>query len=353
MTTDQHRRITDEGVARLDLHEGRAALLEEIMSSSPADLALTVDRDRPAVQRGPVRRWVPALGAAAAVVALAAVPFWVANEESPREVEQAPYAGAPAPGNGEIAVLDAEGWTLAHASIDEDGGELSYANESLEQDPDNPYGASFDISWYSANQYAGYVADREEIGESEDIEVLGVPARMWAYDPKEDHTAIREVVGDFMLEVRGSGIDRATYLDLLDRLRGVGPGQLDAHLPEEFVTDAERNQVIAEMLESVPLPDGFDRAIQSHEVDRYQLGAEVIAAVTCAWLDRYASAEEIGDRAAMAEVVDALATSRDWPVLVEMEDRGDYPEVVRQYADTLAEGGFPEGYVGGLGCATE
>ena len=39
-----------------------------------------------------------------------------------------------------------------------------------------------------------------------------------------------------------------------------------------------------------------------------------------------------------------LGTSRDWPVLDEMNERGDYPEVVWEYADQVAAGQVPEGY---------
>ena len=43
----------------------------------------------------------------------------------------------------------------------------------------------------------------------------------------------------------------------------------------------------------------------------------------------------------------ALASSRNWPVLLEMNAEGDYPEVVWQYADALnGKGDVPAAKLG-------
>ena len=44
-----------------------------------------------------------------------------------------------------------------------------------------------------------------------------------------------------------------------------------------------------------------------------------------------------------------MGTSRQWPVLQEMDADGDYPEVVWDYADQVGAGQVPEGYREGLG----
>ena len=87
------------------------------------------------------------------------------------------------------------------------------------------------------------------------------------------------------------------------------------------------------MLAGLPFPPGFDReALRSLQTrDRYQLGARVAGAVACGWIERWLA----GDPKAAA----ALATSRDWPVLQQMNAEGDYPEVVSQFADAVASGG--------------
>ena len=45
-----------------------------------------------------------------------------------------------------------------------------------------------------------------------------------------------------------------------------------------------------------------------------------------------------------------LGTARDWPVLNDMDARGDYPEVVWEYAAAVAAGEVAEGHREGLGC---
>ena len=365
------KKITDAGVARLGVHEGRAELLEEIMATNPLETvepSTARDPRRPS----PVRRWLPAVGAAAAVAAVAAGAVWLGELDAtaPEPGTDAPLAAAP--GSGDLAVLEIDGWELDHAYVDaRHGGELGYVPEGHADDPPvttkctaTPPGSassepsctvsgeqapSLDITWSAADSHADYVRDREHItrppSEGEAVEVLGVPGLLWAYSP-DDHTVIRDVVGDYYLEIRGSMMSKAEFLDLLGQLTAVEPAALDAHLPAEFVTDGERADVIAGMLADVPVPDGFDRAIESDEVDRYHLGADVTGAVTCAWIELFAN----GDAATRQEARDALATSRDWAVLDEMDAEGDWSEVVWEYADSVAAGDVPEGYQHGIGC---
>lgn len=73
-------------------------------------------------------------------------------------------------------------------------------------------------------------------------------------------------------------------------------------------------------------------------------------AVACAWLDEFVAANEAGEEARSDEAVRVLATSREWPVLLRMDERGDYSEVVWEYADEIATGRGYGGYEGGLGC---
>ena len=84
--------------------------------------------------------------------------------------------------------------------------------------------------------------------------------------------------------------------------------------------------------------------------DRYQLGAKVAGAVACAWIERGGE-----------EAREALATAQRWPILLEMNAEGDYPEVLWQYADAVhGKGGdvpagkpgvtVEESYRDALGC---
>ena len=170
---------TDQAVSALPIHDGRVELLEEIMASPVIDRTVRTD---PAPRH--TRRWVGAIAAAAAVIAVAAIPLWITQGDEPAG-EDAPLAGI-VEGSGERAVLTAAGWTVDNVSDDEKwgrGGQLHQGDQQLA------------ITWYPAEQYDSYVTDREhinhpEVNPGEAIEVLGAPARLWAYT-SQDHTVIR------------------------------------------------------------------------------------------------------------------------------------------------------------------
>jgi DNA-directed RNA polymerase specialized sigma24 family protein len=141
--------------------------------------------------------------------------------------------------------------------------------------------------------------------------------------------------------------------------------KLDA-VPEDAVpwlfATARRHIAIAQMLVDVPVHPSVDvdELKDSPEVrDRYQLGAEVTAAVSCAWISQWVDATNEGDEAAAQEAVDAMATARNWTILQDMNEEGDWPEAVWVYADEMVENssvpaGRPltveESYRSALGC---
>jgi hypothetical protein len=58
--------------------------------------------------------------------------------------------------------------------------------------------------------------------------------------------------------------------------------------------------------------------------------------VACGWVAEWIDARGVGDQGRIDAAVTAMAGSRDWPILREMDAEGDYPEVLWQYADALA-----------------
>lgn len=226
-----NRPITDAGVAGLSLREGRAELLEEIMATP------TLETLPPSYDEQPRRRrWIVA-AAAAAVAAVLGGTAWLGNHDQGRA--SLPVTAAPAEaGSGDRAVLTAPGWRIRHHDEDRGAGEISYL-KGEEQ---------LDIHWRAAADYGGYVADRNDIGTPEDVDVLGRTSLLWAYGGRE-HTVIRPVEGRFTLEVRGSGMDRAAFVDLLGELRLVDEAALAEHLATtEKVAPAE------ELYQEPPVP---------------------------------------------------------------------------------------------------
>lgn len=339
MTTPK---LTDEAVAHLPLHDGRVELLEEIMASPVIDRV--IEPAAPSGRRTP--RWVAAVGAAAAVITVAAVPLYLTRDGGSGDSNGAPRAvGVEAP-TGERAILTTAGWTVDNVNDGEWGGEVGYTKG----------GAELVITWYLADQYDSYVTDREhinhpEVDQGQAIEVLGAPARLWAYT-SDDHTVIRAPGDRYFLEVRGGGMGKQAFVALLGDLQLVNKVGLEGSLPADFVTGDERAGAIGDILDGIgALPPGLAASdVTSSEPDRYHLGADVSGTVACGWIAEFAAAKSAGSQARMAAAADALAASHDWPILHEMNDRGDYPEVVWEYADEVAAGKVPEGYRQGLGC---
>lgn len=348
-------KLTDDAVAGLPLSHGRAELLEEIMRT-PVIEDLPVRRENPRRRS----RWVVPV-AAAALVALVAVgsAWWASDTGAPTDTG-APndtrgggsdlIASQPVAADGDQVVLDAPGWVVTSAYADDTSGEMTY--EKGDQ--------SLDIMWGAADSYQGYVEDRRHIvrpaAGGAPITVLGAAAQMWPYSA-DDHTAIREVENDQWLELRGSGMPEVAYLALLDQLRLTDLAGFEATLPESFVVEGERSTETDRVLDGIAefadplLPETVDRSsITSDQNDSYQFGAEIAGGVACVWLDELVDARQAGDQARAQTAAGVLASSHDWPVLHEMNEAGDYPEVLWGIAEDAADGQVPEWYADGLGC---
>jgi len=127
---------------------------------------------------------------------------------------------------------------------------------------------------------------------------------------------------------RGTAASLAEFKMWLADLHQVGAEDWLQALPESAVTPRGQSAAIDELLKGIPVPPGFTAPAATAETrDRYQLGAKIAGAVACAWIERWID----GDQAAAKQ----LATSRQWPILLEMNAAGDYPEVVWQYADAV------------------
>lgn len=160
------------------------------------------------------------------------------------------------------------------------------------------------------------------------------------------------------LEFRAGVPEVADFLDMLASLEQVDVNTwLDA-MPPSVIRSTDPTNELEKMLTGVPLPPGFDESeirIPGLAQDRYQFGAIVAGTVTCAWFKHWVEARREGDEAAEQDAVQAMATSRDWPVLKEMSKTGAYPMAIWAFAEAMPSGnwvGRPlEGDVNsGLGC---
>ena len=139
----------------------------------------------------------------------------------------------------------------------------------------------------------------------------------------------------FML-VSYEPVRRAEFERLVGSLRLVGVDAWLATMPEEAVLPSAQADTIQELLADLPLPPGFVAPKPGGVLERYNLGARVAGAVACGWIEQWIAARRAGDATAERAAVAALASSRDWPVLREMNATGDFPEAVWGYADGVA-----------------
>jgi hypothetical protein len=252
-------------------------------------------------------------------------------------------------------LVDMPGWSVSRA--DEFGvgyGEMTFSNGERR----------LDLHWMRGAEYGAKLADPRSDTPSLGITaVQGAEARLFRYAGSSDFVATWSYRG-YGLQARGIAADLATFTSLVRALHMVSVDTWLSAMPESVVNPEGRSKVVLEMLEGVPLPPGFDvapllRTRHGVVLDRYQLGAQITSAITCAWLDRWVAARRADDAQGLREAVGALATSHQWRVLHDMKGEGDFPRVLWQYADAVAtnasiEAGkqftVAESYHDALGC---
>jgi hypothetical protein len=345
--------VTDDQILALDLHELEAELRDAIVAERRPGSAKP-SRGR----RRPLRWGVPGLAAAAAAgVVLLAIALAGGGEELGTSPERAYATSAVRVANAVPRLLIGEpGWRVTRADEFTVGdGEMTFRNGSR----------TVDLHWRSGST-RDWLADRANSADKlAPVEVRGTPATVFRYrGSTNDFTALWRSGGHTM-ELRAGFPARLSleeYRRVLASLTAVGVEEWLAAMPPSVVLPAHTGRAVDEMLAGIPLPAGFDTSELKRDPavrDRYQLGARVAGAVTCGWIERWVAARRSGDTAAEAEALEAMQTSRRWPILREMQAVGDYPKVVWSFADAMAgEGSVPagrpmsvaEGYRSAFGC---
>jgi hypothetical protein len=292
---------SDEQVDALALH-GEDALREAILRH----------RARPARRRWQWAGLTAGMVATAATLAVVFVggstPERAWSAEAVRVAESVPRLLLP-------------GWEVVRA--DEfvvDDGEMELARGDLR----------LQLNWRGVRGFRSWVRSRaHESVRLPDAAVPGGTALVFRYkETDDDHTALWRA-GRFTMELRGS-MSEEEFAAALGSLEAVDVDTWLSAMPESVVLPVDNREVVDGMLADMPVPDGFDAdtLVDSRIRDRYQLGAKVAGAVTCAWIARYYE----GDR---AEATAALETARDWKVLGEMRSQGAYPDVLWEHVDAV------------------
>lgn len=231
-------------------------------------------------------------------------------------------------------LVDGDGWKVTRVDEWSAGtGEMTFAAGKRE----------LELHWWPASQDGTQAP--AGTGKDSDYEaaaqVLGTPVTVHRYSGTNDYTAYWHD-GDTTIEARALAANPAEFVALLHRLQQVDVNSWLTAMPASAVTPQDHGDAVAKMLDGLPVPSGLnvDRLRTSTVTrDRYQLGSQVAGAVACGWIAQWVDAKRTGDTAAARQAVGALATSRRWPILNEMNADGDYPEAVWQFADALAGNG--------------
>lgn len=349
--TDEHLDRLVRGVDPVDartvadLRGADQALLEEIMSQSPAPHL-----------RQRRRTYVAAAFLAAAVLAVAVtVPALLSesDDQSPSagqrpgtdgsHTDQITYSAAiiKAAEKNPRLLIDEPGWKPANVYGFADAkGMVNFAKD----------GRELEVNWYEADAYDSYFKDRLDVSTPEPITVAGQHGALFRYS-SDDFAVMLKPDGAAFAELRtGRGWkDKAEVLAVLAKVKKVDVETWLAEMTADIVTPDKAVSVAAEMLAGMTLPPGFDKAdLDKADLgklgtnDRYQFGAGVARAYVCGWLEDWVDSD--GDPATARRAVDALRTTRDWNLLDEMAKTGEFSDGVWSLADKVTVSDDPVRY---------
>lgn len=286
----------------------------------------------------PPRRRLALAGALCAAAAIALAVLLIGAPGSSRNPAYAAAAIQVAESNPRLLVT-APGWSVARAGeFRADEGEVNFEHGTL----------TFDVHWYPAPAYEGYLDDRAEVSPPERSQLLGLAATTVQYGPTEYATMLAPE-GPVFVEVRGDLGSRQAYDEILSSLRRVDVGTWLAAMPASVVRPEARAAEVDHLLRGVSLPPGFDSSALTRAdgvADEYQLAVEVANAVSCGWVESWLAARRSGDAAAAATAVAAMSASRSWPLMETLRNGGGWSGNIEAIARQLEAGQLNEGAAG-------
>jgi hypothetical protein len=312
--------------------------------------------DDSAAAPGPSRRRLPRFAFASAAVALAVGGLVVLQPFGTQDRSGWTADALEVAESAPRLLVTAEGWAITDADeFDVDSGQMTFAGPEGE----------LELSWGTNGTTFDYDVRLFELAESvdrrPDVIVAGREAALFDYG---GHFAALWREGAYGVEVRGLGPSVDEFLEIVGTIEQVDVTTWLEAMPAVVVSADARAAAVEEMLADIPLPEGLDPASLDPRsgavTSRYDLGAHVTGHVACAWADQWISATKAGDSAAAGQAVEAMGTSRDWEILDEMNEEGEWPETVWEYADALATDGsihagmtILENGLPGLGCGRD
>lgn len=227
-----------------------------------------------------------------------------------------------------LMLMNDPDWIVTYADEYGEEGELTFNNSGTEAE----------LHWRS-EPLAEWLDDRLNSGTDLGThDVVNGTATIVHYDGGNEYTSLWQANGH-VLEFRTQSASADGFRALLDSLVVVDVDAWLTAMPASVVGSADQPAVIRGMLVGIPLPDGFDTDSLADDAgikDRYQLGARVVGAVSCTWIEQWIDATALGDTATAQEAVNAMTTSSQWPIIQEMNQSGAYGQVLQMYVDAMS-----------------
>lgn len=211
-------------------------------------------------------------------------------------------------------LVTAPGWSIIHANIQAEYGGLTY------RDAGHPASGRFALvmNWAPAALYRSTLREYRRKATVKTSTVLGRQATTFHYRGRPAYITVLPPQGNVFVTLALPAVEHET---LLRSLRAVSVDRWLAAMPPEVVQPAAESGVIAQMLQGVPLPPGFDASALEAEdepTNSFDLGQAVAGAVACGWLESWDAATRSGDAATAEAAVAAMSGARHWAVLLQM-----------------------------------
>ena len=143
------------------------------------------------------------------------------------------------------------------------------------------------------------------------------------------------------LSLKAAVPNQAAFEERLGWLTKVSSQEWLEAMPAAVVKAADFEGTVREMIEGIPLPKTFSVSRVPNEgltTNREQIGSQVAGMISCLWLRQWGGAVNSGDTAAAEEAVEAMATSRHWKILTDVESTNGYSPLIWELADAMKVG---------------
>jgi hypothetical protein len=147
--------------------------------------------------------------------------------------------------------------------------------------------------------------------------------------------------GGWTLSLKAAVKDQAAFEERLDWLTKVSSQEWLEAMPAAVVKAADFHGTVREMIKGIPLPKTFSLSRVPDEgltTNREQIGSQVAGTISCLWLRQWGAAQRSGDAAAAEEATEAMATSRHWKILTDVESTNGYSPLVWEIAEDMKRG---------------